>query len=31
VEAEHDFAKSVALRPSLRSFIDVRVNQISQR
>jgi Flp pilus assembly protein TadD len=31
VEAERDFARSIALRPSLRAFIDSRISQISQR
>jgi Tfp pilus assembly protein PilF len=31
MEAEHDFAKSIELQPALRSVIDDRVSQISQR
>jgi tetratricopeptide (TPR) repeat protein len=30
VEAKNDFARSIALRPSLRSFIDSRVDQLEQ-
>ena len=30
-EAERDFTRSIALRPSLRSFIEKRMGEISQQ
>ena len=29
--AEHDFAESIAVKPSLKAFIKTRVSQISQQ